>query len=379
MKFIHLSDLHLGKRLHEVNLLEDQAYILQQILEITRQEAPQAVVIAGDVYDKSVPSVEAVQLLDSFLSQLAKERVPTLVLSGNHDSPERIAFGSRLMQASGIYLSPVYQGTVSPIVLEDAFGKVNFYLLPFVKPAQVRRFFPEKTIESYTDAMAAAIEQMGIDRAQRNVLVCHQFVTGAQRSDSEDISVGGLDNVDASALEGFDYAALGHIHRSQCVERETIRYCGTPLKYSFSEADQAKSVTVVELGEKGTPAIIRTVPLTPKHDLREIRGSYLEVTAKVNYENTDTQDYLHITLTDEEDIPDAMGKLRVIYPNLLKLDYDNRRTRSTNEVTGARQVEQKSPLELFEEFYQLQNNQPFTPQQRALVKEIMESIWEGQV
>lgn len=379
MKFIHLSDLHLGKRLHEVNLLEDQAYILQEILTIVEQEAPQAVVIAGDIYDKSVPSGEAVQLFDLFLNGLAERGTVVFVLSGNHDSPERIAFGSKLMRTGGVYLSPVYQGTVLPVTLEDEFGPVNFYLLPFVKPAQVRRFFPDRPMDSYTDAMEAAIAQMQLNRSQRNVLVCHQFVTGAQRCDSEDLSVGGLDNVDVSVFREFDYVALGHIHRPQWVGKESIRYCGTPLKYSFSEAGHPKSVTVVELGEKETAAVIRTIPLTPKHDLRELKGSYLEVTAKSNYENTDTRDYLHITLTDEEDVPDALAKLRVIYPNLLKLDYDNRRTRTQNQIMGAEEVEQKSPLELFAQFYQLQNNQPLTLEQRTLVKDLMEQIWEGAV
>ena len=262
MKLLHLSDLHLGKRVNEFSMLEDQAYILTKILNTIDDEKPDAVLIAGDVYDKSVPSAEAVGLFDDFLVKLAKKQVPAFVISGNHDSPERLAFANRLIDASGIHLSPVYSGDVRPVTLTDAFGPVHIYMLPFVKPAHVRRFFPDEEIISYTDALAAAIRQMDPDLSARNVLLTHQFVTGAERSESEEISVGGTDNVDASVFEGFDYVALGHIHGPQNIGSERIRYCGTPLKYSFSEASHKKSVTVAELGEKGS-LTVRTVPLLP--------------------------------------------------------------------------------------------------------------------
>ena len=251
MKLMHLSDLHLGKRVNEFSLLEDQQYILNEILQMADRERPDGVIIAGDVYDKAVPPAEAVSLLDRFLVELARRSLQVFVISGNHDSPERMAFGGRLMEGSGLHMAPVYRGQVDPIPLEDAYGPVNLYLLPFVKPAQVRRFFPDREIATYTQALEAAISAMDLDPRVRNVLVTHQFVTGAERCDSEELSVGGSDNVDVSVFAPFDYVALGHIHGPQCVGRETVRYCGTPLKYSFSEARHRKSVTLVELAPRG--------------------------------------------------------------------------------------------------------------------------------
>ena len=387
MKLIHLSDLHLGRRLNEFNLLEDQRYILTKIINVIDDERPDAVIIAGDIYDKSVPSAEAVELFDDFLVRLAGRKLPVFAISGNHDSPERIAFASRLIDRSGVHLSPVYDGQVTPIDLEDAHGKVHFYMLPFVKPAHVRRYFPDAEITSYTDALRTAVEAMGMDRSERNVLVTHQFVTGAARSESEEISVGGADNVDASVFDGIDYVALGHIHGPQNIGTGRIRYCGTPLKYSFSEAKQEKSVTVVELGAKqrdgdnggSADIIVRTVPLVPKREMREIRGTYLELTDRRNYDGTDTGAYLHITLTDENDIPDAVQRLRVIYPNLMKLDYDNTRTRSGAGVSGGpARAAAVSPAELFAGFFEKQNGLPMDGEQAAFVQELIEKIWEDE-
>ena len=252
MKFFHLYDLHLGRRIYEFSLIDDQKYILKEILRRTDEKRPDAVVIAGDIYDRAVPSAEAVELFDSFLTELAGRHIPVLAIAGNHDSPERIAFGAGLMAPSGVHLSPVYNGRVEPVTLSDAYGEVRFYLLPFIKTANVRRFYPDAVIESYTDALRCAVEHMDIDPSARNVLVTHQFVTGGVRSESEDITVGGTDNVDAAVFDGFDYVALGHLHGAQSIGRETLRYSGTPLKYSFSEKDQEKSITVVELGEKSS-------------------------------------------------------------------------------------------------------------------------------
>ncbi len=375
MKLIHLSDLHLGKRVNEFSLLEDQRYILAEIINIIAEEKPHGVIIAGDVYDKSVPSAEAVQLFDDFLCRLAEENLKVFIISGNHDSAERLSFGGRLFNAKGIHISPMYDGRVEPVSLEDTYGKLNVYMLPFIKPQSVRRFFPDAQINSYTDAVETAVKSMEINTGERNVIVTHQFVTGASRSESEELSVGGSDNVDAAIFEDFDYVALGHIHGPQKMTKDTVRYCGTPLKYSFSEAGHKKSLTVVEFFEKGNVEI-RTVPLVPLRDLREIKGTYNEVTLKENWEHTNTQDYIHITLTDEEDIPDAVGKLRVIYPNLMKLDYDNTRTRSGGVVGAAENVESKSPQELFSEFYEKQNNQPMSDEQQGFIRELIEKIWE---
>lgn len=371
MKFLHLSDLHLGKRVNEFPMLADQKAILAQILKIADDERPNAVLIAGDVYDKSVPPVEAVELFDDFLVKLAARKLPVYVIGGNHDSPERLAFCNRLIDASGIHISPAYGGEVRPLSLADEYGKVNIFMLPFVKPANVRRYFPEEQIESYTDAVRVAISKMQMNAAERNLLVTHQFVTGAARCDSEEISVGGADNVDLSAFDAFDYVALGHIHGAQNISPR-VRYCGTPLKYSFSEAKQQKSVTVAELKEKGTLEI-RTVPLTPERDMHEIRGTYEEIASKNFYENTTYRsDYMHVTLTDETDVPDAMAKLRVIYRNLMTLSYDNTRTRVRTELGAAAETERKTPLDLFAEFYEKQNGAPMDEEQRAFVRELIE-------
>lgn len=378
MKFLHLADLHLGKRVNGFSMLEDQAHILRQILTILDDEQPDGVLIAGDVYDKSVPSVEAVGLLDGFLTELRARGVPVLLISGNHDSPERLAFGGRVMDSCGIHISPVYDGALAPVTLQDAFGPVHVWLLPFVKPAHVRRWFPDADIESYTDAMAEAVAHMDIDTAARNVLVTHQFVTGGTRSGSEELSVGGTDNVDSGVFAPFDYVALGHLHGAQHIGRETIRYAGSPLKYSFSEARQHKSVTVVTLGEKGDMQV-RTVALTPLRELREIRGSYDELTARSFYEHTTYRsDYLHLILTDEQDVFDAMSRLRTIYPYLMTLDYDNARTRAAGGMSVPAETERRTPLELFEALYQRQNHQPMSEVQRAYIAQLMEQIMEVQ-
>ncbi len=377
MKLIHISDLHLGIRVNEYSMLEDQEYILKKIIAIIDDEKPNGVIIAGDVYDKSIPPTDAVRLFDDFLFQLAKRKLEVFVIAGNHDSPERIAFGSRLMDKSGIHMSPIYDGTVLPFILNDEYGNVNIFMLPFVKPANIRNFCDEE-INTYTETIRYAIKKMKVNINERNVLITHQFVTGAKRCESEEISVGGSDNVDASVFAPFDYVALGHIHSPQNCITNKIRYCGTPLKYSFSEAKDQKSVTVVELSEKGNVSY-KTINLVPKHDLVELKGKYEEITLKSFYENTTWQeDYTHITLTDEEDIPDAIGKLRAIYHRLMKLDYDNKRTRSNLEITEIVDVESKSPYELFSNFYELQNNQPMSSEQSEYMLKLIEKIWEDE-
>lgn len=375
MKFFHLSDLHLGRRMYEFSLIEDQKYILEEILRLAEQEAPEAVVIAGDIYDRALPSAEAVELFDGFLRALSERRIRVLCISGNHDSPERIAFGASLMTPSGVYLSPVYNGSVEPVTLSDAFGDVRFYLLPFIKPANVRRFYPDAVIESYTDALRCAVEHMYVDMAARNVLITHQFVTGGVRSDSEDITVGGTDNVDAAVFDVFDYVALGHLHGAQKIGQDTLRYSGTPLKYSFSEKDQEKSVTVVELGVKGDISV-SALPLTPRRDMRVIRGTYAELTLRENYEETNTDDYIHAVLTDENDIPNALARLRSIYPNLMKLDYDNLRTRSSAVIAAEKRHRTMSGAELFAELYERQNGQKLSAEQSAYAKAVFAALRE---
>lgn len=376
MKLVHLSDLHLGKKVNEFSMIEDQQYILRKILEIIDAERPDGVIIAGDVYDKTVPSAEAIALLDDFLFSLSKRDLKVFVISGNHDSAERLAFCTRLIERSGVHISQTYNGHVETVRLEDEYGLVDICMLPFVKPVNVRKFYPDEEIESYTDAIKIALSDIDATDGIRKVLVTHQFVTGASRSESEDFSVGGSDNIDASVFEDFDYVALGHIHGPQNIGSERIRYCGTPLKYSFSEAGQNKSVTVINLGIDGDLEV-RTQALEPLHDMVELKGSYEELTLKSFYEGTSYQtDYVHITLTDEDDIPDAIFKLRVIYHNLMKLDYDNARTRHISEITRSENVDKKTPLELCEEFFEKQNGSKPDKQQEDFLIELIERIWE---
>ncbi len=375
MKIMHLSDLHIGKKVNEYSMLQDQIYILKEILRIIDNEKVETVIIAGDVYDRSLPPNEALELFDEFLYQLSSRNVNVFVISGNHDSPERISYGGRMMTENKIFLSPVYDGNVKPITLNDDYGEVNFYLLPFVRPADIRRYFPDENIENYTDAVKVAIDNMNVDFNERNILVTHQFVTGAELSESEDIIVGGTDNVSGEVFDGFDYVALGHIHREQTVGKDNIRYCGTPLKYSFSEAKNIKSVTILDFNDKGNIEYSK-IPLTPLRDMREIRGTYYELTLKSSYESTNTEDYLHITLTDEEDIPDAIGKLRSIYPNIMKLDYDNLRTRGSGTVDAIENIESKSPFELFADLFKQQNNQDMSEEQEEIMRNLIDKIWE---
>ena len=377
MKFAHISDLHLGKRVHQISMIEDQKYILDKIVELAAREEVDGIFIAGDVYDKVYPSAEAVALFDSFLVKLAKEGIKVFVISGNHDSPERIAFLGQLTQKAGVYLSPVYDGEVKKVSLEDVYGKLNIYLLPFIKPVHVRHFFPEETITNYTEAVKVVVDHMELNTEERNILLSHQFVTGAMRSDSEEISVGGLDNVEVSAFEAFDYVALGHIHRPQKMGRETVRYSGTPLKYSFSESQDKKSVTIVELREKGQVEI-KEIMLRPQHDLVKIRGSFLEVMNPANFSDLDPESYLHITLLDEQDVPQAFSRLSVMYPNLMQMEYDNTRTREKRTLQVRREVAKMQPQDIFSELYENMNNQPLSKEQSEYLMEKIEKIWKGE-
>lgn len=374
MRFLHLSDLHLGKRVRGFSMLEDQKYILNQIVDIIDDENITSVIIAGDVYDKPIPSAEAVALFDDFLANLAKRSLKVFVISGNHDSPERIAFGERLMRYSQVYMSPVYNGNVTPITIEDEYGKINVYLLPFIKPIHVRHFFEEEKIENYTDAIGCAISHMNLNEKERNILVSHQFVTGAMRSESEEISVGGLDNVDVAVFEPFDYVALGHIHRPQKMGKDTIRYCGTPLKYSFSEADHKKSVTIVDFLEKGNVQIF-TKELLPLRDMIKLKGTFHELVTHDFYKKLDAESYVQITLLDEEDIPNAFGKLSTVYPNLMQLRYENTRTMNSLELSMDEQSVKLSPENLFLEFYETMNGQPMTKEQETYMLDKIEKIW----
>ncbi len=393
MKFIHTADLHIGKSICEHSMLDEQRHILASILEVVRGEKPDALLVAGDVYDKSVPSAEAVAVLDDFLVRLSETGTKVFVLSGNHDSAERIAFGGRLMEDRGVHMSLVYSGEFAPVTLQDEFGEVDVWMLPFVRPATVRACLgsdeERDQVTDYTSAMRMAIAQMHFTPGRRNVLLAHQFVTGAERSDSEE-NVGGLDNVDASVFDGFDYVALGHIHKPQNVAKDAagnarVRYSGTPLKYSLSEAGHKKSLTMVELAGKSADGLagieVREVPLTPKHDVREIKGTFAELVSpefqrRQLAEGLELDDFVYVKLTDENDVPDAVLKLRGIYPNLMMLDYDNERTRNQHITVGDGKVEQKTPMELFGEFFSDMTKRELNEEESEFVQDIIDGIWE---
>lgn len=375
MRFAHLSDLHIGKRVNGFSMIEDQKYILSQIINIIKEEQVEAVLLAGDIYDKVIPSAEAVQLLNDFLINLSEYQIPIFIISGNHDSPERLAFGATFLKNSNIYISEVYGGLIEPITLEDDYGEIQVYLMPFLKPAMVRHALNREDIKTYQEAVQAAIDQLQLDKTKRNVALSHQFVIGATRSDSEEISVGGLDQIAHSVFDGFDYIALGHIHGPQYIGKETIRYCGTPLKYSFSEASHIKSLTIVDIKEKGTVAV-RAIPLKPLRDMRKIRGMFHEITDPNYYKAENREDYIQVTLLDEEEVMNGLERLRSIYPNIMRLEYDNKRTRERREILGEADIEQKTEFELFEEFYQYQNNQNMSEEQKEIVSSMIEKIRE---
>lgn len=375
MRFLHLADLHLGKRVNEFSMIEDQKYALKQVLNIIEEYNVQSVLMAGDIYDKSVPSAEAVLLLNDFLTELSKKKVTTFVISGNHDSAERIGFGSDIMSLAGIYMAKPYNGEVEQIIIEDEHGEICVYMLPFVKPAMVKHVHKEEEIITYDDAVSVVMKNIKLDKKKRNILIAHQYVSGADRCDSENMSVGGIDEVSGEHFKNFDYVALGHLHGPQHVYSNNIRYAGTLLKYSFSEVHHHKNALIVEMGEKGE-INFEKIDIKPLHDMRELKGTYEELTAKTFYEDMDTEDYFHITLTDEEDKVNALALLRTIYPNIMKLDYDNQRTRRNQDVMLTQKVEEKSPLDLFEEFYKMQNNMPMTEEQREMMKEMVQKVWE---
>lgn len=372
MKFIHLSDLHIGKKVKNYSMVENQRDVLNQILNIIDDEKPDGILIAGDIYDRDTPSAEAISMLDNFLVSLSQKNAEVFVISGNHDSAAQIAFASKLIEKTGIHMSPVYNGEIKPFTMKDEYGEVEIYMLPFLKPMHIRRVYGEETITNYTDAIKVAVDHMNIDESKRNIILSHQFVTGAGRCDSE-IQVGGLDNVDAEAYEVFDYVALGHIHSPQTIKKGKIRYCGTPLKYSFSEADQKKSVTIVEIKEKGNVEIT-TRELTCIKDFIRIRGTFEEIAGK--YSDRNIEDYVEVTLTDEQDIPDVFRKLQLIFPNIMLLMYDNIRTRERRTETTAPIVKELSEFELFERLFELQNNQKFNAVQAEYIEKIIDEIKE---
>ena len=373
MKFMHLSDLHIGKRVNEFSMIEDQIYILQKILELADKEKPDAILIAGDVYDKNLPTIDGVNLLDDFLSGLHERKIPVFMISGNHDSADRLNFASRILRNNDVYIAGTYQGEIARFTIKDGQGPVNIYLLPFVKPAIASVY--HEGVESYHDAVKAILSAANVKKAERNILVAHQFVTAGDISpeccDSENISVGWLDNVDVSVFDDFDYVALGHLHGPQRIGRDTVRYAGSPLKYSFSETNQKKSVTMVTINNK-EEIIQEYIPLIPLRDMRQLKGPIDELLNPKNYKNGNTMDYIHATLTDEEEIYDAIGRIRSIYPNVMRIDFDNSKTKPNETAKlAAEDIIRKDPLWLFEEFFKNQNNVPMSDEQHEIMKKLL--------
>lgn len=377
MRFLHLSDLHIGKKVNGFSMLDEQRNAFKQVIGYIDTEKPDAVLIAGDIYDRTVPSIEAVHLFDDFLTDLAAKEVTVILISGNHDSPERLNYASRLLSERKLYLCGVFDGTLRSVILSDEYGELKFWLLPFVKPSGVRSMFADKVIESYTDAINVILDSADIDYSKRNILLSHQFYTSEgitpTRSESEINPVGGLDAVDVELLSKFDYAALGHLHGAQGVGG-SVRYAGSPIKYSFSEWKQKKSVTVVEIKDKKN-ITITTLPLIPLHDMREIKGPLKQLMSDEVSSQGNREDYLRVILTDEEEIIDPMGKIRSIYPNVMALDFENSRTNidalETLKDTG--QLEKLSPYDMFSEFFLGITGAVMSEEQVEIVRELLET------
>ena len=368
MKFIHLSDLHLGRRICGFSLIEDQKYILGRITDMIGEEKPDFVIIAGDVYDKLSPPAEAVTLLDEFLTELSRRGLETFIIAGNHDSPERIAFGASLMNKSGIHFSPIYNGRAERFTVTDEYGEADIYLLPFLRAAEARRFFPDEEIPDTAAAVRAAIKAMDIDDSRRNIIVSHQFVEGGETSDSERGAVGGTDGVPSDVYKDFDYAAMGHLHKPQAMGGN-IRYGGTPLKYSISEADHKQCLTVCELGEKGSPVKVTLRELSPLRDMRVIEGSFGEIMSE------SSEDFVQVLLTDTERVPDAQKRLRAQYPYIMSVKYINEQERTAIEISEESAVHTVSPFELFEGFFAEANGKRMTGEQSEYMRGLIDKIW----
>ena len=380
MKILHISDLHIGKSLGSFSLSNEQRHVFAQIIDCVKTEKPSAILIAGDIYDRAVPSVEAVRIFDDFLTELAEENIAVMIISGNHDSPERLNYAGRLLAHKNIFICGTFDGTPHKVVLQDEYGNVNFWLMPFIKPLSVRNFFKDlQDPDSYEEAYGAALAAAEIDYSARNVLIAHQFFTKAgfnpERSESEINPIGGLDAINPSLIEKFDYAALGHLHGSQKAGAENIRYAGSPLKYSFSECHQKKSLILAELKEKGLLEI-QTRELRPLLDMREIKGELEELISEKVASLADRNDYLRVILTDEKEIIDPLGQIRSVYPNAIYLDFENSRSRvNIAEINAdAKKIEKLSPYDLFSEFFLEMQGATMTLEQEKIIRELLEAV-----
>ncbi|MGN0740529.1 MAG: exonuclease SbcCD subunit D [Treponema sp.] len=374
MRIAHISDLHLGKTLHGFSLTDDQSFILQQIVKILIENKIEVLLVAGDVFDKNVASIEALRLMRKFLNELVSAKIKVLVISGNHDSPERLTFGAEFMSDKGLYFSKDYDGKIEPLVFTDEFGPVNFYLLPFIKPSSVKQFFPEEQIENFDDALKVAVSNLKINSSERNIIVAHQNIMNAEHCDSEESIIGGLDAVSADVFCEFDYAALGHIHKMQKVKANVV-YSGTPLKYSVSELTQDKVVPIIELNAKGK-TVIDFVQLKPKRDIRQIRGTFDQIVKMSGGDTNNSEDFIDIILTDKNEVIDALYNLRSIYPNILQINYDNSFTNNDSKIDDIKETKIDRPLEMFEEFYKTRSGSELDDAQKEYMSALVNSIWE---
>ena len=376
MKFIHISDLHLGRKIFEYSMIDEQKNALKQVIKASVEQKVDGIFIAGDIYDKSIPTVEAIALFEDFLMELVDRKIKVFIISGNHDSVERVSFGAELFKKSNIYIAKAYDGKVPVIELEDEYGKLYVHLLPFVKPAIVKKFHEDNEIIDYNSALKTIVENMTYDVSKRNVMLVHQFITGAVRSDSEEVFLGGLDNVDFEVFEDFDYVAMGHIHKPQSMGRKNVRYSGSPVKYSIDEINHKKSMTIIELKDKGE-INIDTIPFVQIRDIKKLEGTYMELTDRKNYIDIKKDDYFHVILKDELDIPDALRKLKVIYPNILKLEYCNKRTTTRRAYIKPEEIKNKNVLDYVRELYEQQNNSQIDDMQLKLIQQLWEDGMES--
>ena len=376
MKIIHLSDLHIGKKVNGYSMIDDQKYILNDILSKIDDIKPNMIFIAGDVYDKNIPPIEAVELFDEFLTELVNRKLKVFIIYGNHDSAERISFANKILKNNDIYISPIFDGKIENIDLKCDCGDVSIYLLPFIKPITVKRYYEEEDIKDYNDAVKVVLEDLKVDEKKINIILAHQFLTGSEKSESEELAIGGLDNVDVSLFDKFDYVALGHLHKPQKLIRETVRYSGTPLKYSLSEINHKKSITEIEINSKDNIKIILH-PLTPKRDVREIKGKYKDLIKEENYKNTNLDDYVSIVLTDKDEIINAGPVLNDIYKNVMKISYENQNKDLKDDFDGQLKVKQKSVLEIFDELFLQQNGENMTQEQKDYLIKIIDEV-EGE-
>lgn len=368
MRFLHTADLHIGKRVNDISLIEDQIIVLDEIASIASDEKCDAVVIAGDVYDRSAPPAEAMTAFSVFVEKLSKKGIPVYIISGNHDSGERVEYMSALLEQSGVYFYGSFDGGLRTYELSDEYGEIFIHLMPFIKPVNVKRFFPDTEISTYEDAVKAVIEKAHIDKNARNIIVAHQFITGGETCDSEEFAVGGLDNISGEVFDSFDYAALGHLHGAQRVGKDTVRYSGSPLKYSFSEANHKKSVTIVDMEQQGAVSI-KIVPLNQPHDMRDVKGSLSELMSR-EY----STDYVRVTLTDEEVAPDAAAMLLTVYPNMMRFGVLNSKSGEA-QYTEVQDIGAKTVSELFCEFYTMRNNGVEPDKNRMrLIEEILSAM-----